>query len=106
MISILYTTRRDLKYSGRDFKYSGNYLKSRISCIPGDTYISSQSKSHLRSARDIRWDLYQQMVRLSIMYELSYDNFEEYTCTNCSDTSFCLFAYDGYNTNGDCLAEK
>ena len=28
------------------------------------------------------------------------------TCVKCSKNKTCPFAYDGYNTNGDCLASK
>jgi hypothetical protein len=28
------------------------------------------------------------------------------TCENCPQADRCDYAFDGYNTNGDCLAEK
>lgn len=28
------------------------------------------------------------------------------TCDECGDNEFCPFAFDAYNTSGDCLAEK
>lgn len=31
---------------------------------------------------------------------------ESYTCHDCSQWQKCEFAFDGYNTNGDCLADK
>ena len=31
---------------------------------------------------------------------------EKYTCFHCAQWQHCGFAFDGYNTNGDCLAEK
>lgn len=31
---------------------------------------------------------------------------EEYTCFNCPESLNCEYAWDDYNTNGDCLAEK
>jgi len=31
---------------------------------------------------------------------------EKYTCDECSITRTCTLAYDLYNTNGDCLADK
>jgi predicted lipase len=31
---------------------------------------------------------------------------EVITCIRCSEKTTCPYAYDGYNTNGDCLAEK
>lgn len=31
---------------------------------------------------------------------------EQYTCFDCQLWKECEFAFDGYNTNGDCLAEK
>jgi hypothetical protein len=30
----------------------------------------------------------------------------ELSCLDCSEWKTCEFAFDGYNTNGDCLAEK
>jgi hypothetical protein len=30
----------------------------------------------------------------------------EFTCDTCGAVSFCTLAFDGYNTDGDCLAEK
>ena len=30
----------------------------------------------------------------------------EITCENCPQNGHCEFAWDHYNTNGDCLAEK
>jgi len=29
-----------------------------------------------------------------------------YTCNNCKDKHICRFAFDEYNTDGDCLADK
>lgn len=34
------------------------------------------------------------------------DFMKSYTCYNCSDLTTCKFAFDHYNTNGDCLAIK
>lgn len=31
---------------------------------------------------------------------------EEYTCRLCAARFTCALAFDGYNTDGDCLAEK
>lgn len=31
---------------------------------------------------------------------------EDFTCFTCQLWQHCGFAFDGYNTNGDCLAEK
>lgn len=30
----------------------------------------------------------------------------EYTCDRCSDNRVCVLVFDGYNTDGDCLASK
>ena len=30
----------------------------------------------------------------------------KFTCDECSRASICRLAFDGYNTNGDCLYEK
>ncbi len=32
--------------------------------------------------------------------------FDKLTCDNCPQRLQCEFAADGYNTDGDCLAEK
>ena len=29
-----------------------------------------------------------------------------FTCDECRDAPICVLAFDPYNTNGDCLAEK
>lgn len=31
---------------------------------------------------------------------------ESMTCSNCVDTAICEFAWDLYNTDGDCIADK
>lgn len=31
---------------------------------------------------------------------------EEFTCNKCPAADDCAFAWDLYNTNGDCLADK
>jgi hypothetical protein len=31
---------------------------------------------------------------------------ESYTCYVCVDNKDCIYAYDPYNTDGDCLADK
>lgn len=31
---------------------------------------------------------------------------ESFTCDDCSARKTCDFAFDSYNTDGDCLAEK
>lgn len=33
-------------------------------------------------------------------------NAKKYTCYNCSIQDGCAFAFDSYNTNGDCLNSK
>lgn len=32
--------------------------------------------------------------------------YKEITCDKCSDNNSCQFAYDAFNTDGDCLAVK
>lgn len=32
--------------------------------------------------------------------------YEDYTCANCPQKDTCVFAFDWYNINGDCLVEK
>lgn len=32
--------------------------------------------------------------------------FEDLTCCDCKDKGDCLWSFDLYNTNGDCLANK
>jgi hypothetical protein len=31
---------------------------------------------------------------------------KSFTCTNCNQQSYCSFAFDLYNTDGDCLVAK
>lgn len=31
---------------------------------------------------------------------------DQFTCDDCGLKHKCAFVYDGYNTNGDCLADK
>ncbi len=33
-------------------------------------------------------------------------NLKDCTCNDCRDVEHCRYAFDLYNTNGDCLAEK
>ena len=33
-------------------------------------------------------------------------NDHSFTCADCLHITRCPFAFDGYNRNGDCLAEK
>lgn len=40
-------------------------------------------------------------LRLVVGYDV-----ERFTCDDCSGAPDCDYAFDGYNTNGDCLAEK
>lgn len=44
-------------------------------------------------------------IRLPIV-QLRDIQLEEYTCFNCSESLSCQYAWDDYNTHGDCLAEK
>lgn len=40
-------------------------------------------------------------------WELEHHDIEECTCSDCPAAAFgCEFAFDFWNTNGDCLAEK
>ena len=34
------------------------------------------------------------------------NDYPSYTCTGCIGNSSCPYAFDGYNTNGDCLNMK
>lgn len=33
-------------------------------------------------------------------------NIDDCTCNTCSDKNTCKYAFDLYNTDGDCLASK
>ena len=37
--------------------------------------------------------------------ERDYD-IDRSTCSECSEANHCKYAWDLYNTNGDCLADK
>jgi len=44
------------------------------------------------------------MMELTTMYRTCF--VPEISCDNCSGVSTCMLAYDLYNIDGDCLAEK
>jgi hypothetical protein len=39
-------------------------------------------------------------------YLEAYDTLGYFTCDSCDEVSKCEYAFDAYNTNGDCLADK
>lgn len=57
---------------------------------------------------DDRWtDEQLQAIRkdqLKILRE--YRGKDSFTCDECSETNACHFAFDAYNTDGDCLGSK
>jgi hypothetical protein len=44
--------------------------------------------------------------RLVLMYAGEGINITKFTCDDCAARFACLLAFDAYNTDGDCLAEK
>lgn len=44
----------------------------------------------------------------SILYERIFcdNHITEFTCDGCKYAPVCCFTFDGYNTDGDCLASK
>ena len=42
----------------------------------------------------------------SVALDESFRPFSEYTCAECPSAPKCEFAFDGYNTDGDCLETK
>lgn len=40
------------------------------------------------------------------MWKQPIGNFNKLTCTACPDSAKCEYAFDDYNTDGDCLASK
>lgn len=46
--------------------------------------------------------------RMSLVYDFKREGYKYgyLTCDFCGDRHTCEFAYDGYNTDGDCLAMK
>jgi len=45
-------------------------------------------------------------VEQMVKDELTVPTKERMTCTTCADNQTCEFAWDLYNTDGDCLAVK
>jgi len=43
---------------------------------------------------------------LKELIERARDPIESLTCYDCCQWAKCEFAFDGYNTDGDCLADK
>lgn len=46
------------------------------------------------------------IVDAGVMDLSSYPTFDEMTCATCPAALNCNYAFDTYNTDGDCLAEK
>jgi hypothetical protein len=44
--------------------------------------------------------------RAAVEADLGYAPPESYTCDGCTLVRVCLLAFDGWNTDGDCLREK
>jgi len=43
---------------------------------------------------------------LEVIQETGWTGIELITCETCRDNDGCEFAFDPYNTNGDCLESK
>lgn len=46
------------------------------------------------------------MIIFIVLFLRGAKKHEELTCHKCAEKNTCKYAYDPYNTNGDCLAEK
>lgn len=46
------------------------------------------------------------MDNLEALHAALDDFYRRCTCVTCDDSASCPYAWDGYNTDGDCLAEK
>ncbi len=49
-----------------------------------------------------------ELVPGNLLDTTKWDNLQvkEFTCNECDNTILCRYAYDLYNTDGDCLAMK
>ncbi len=43
---------------------------------------------------------------LILEHPKSYNKDTVFTCDECSDNNRCIFAFEGYNINNDCLLDK
>jgi len=51
------------------------------------------------------YSLYEGIEDVGCYYSMD-EEYRQSTCTECVLNDTCEFAWDGYNTHGDCLAEK
>lgn len=53
------------------------------------------------------WKIFENLSQ-ALKYEIERQeiHFEEFTCAHCGEVETCEFAFDLYNTSGDCLMEK
>ena len=78
---------------GRSIKSSGYTL----------TDLPFSSPRTDEEQKKIREEGVQDLVKLIVVDDRSKVKF---TCDECTSNRTCAYAFDGYNTDGDCLAEK
>lgn len=48
----------------------------------------------------------ERLLAMNRKFDLKYGDEKEYTCHECADNKTCDYAWDLYNINGECIAEK
>ena len=83
---------------------------TRVICYPPDndvepddqyTYVKPRSFAELLRVRKDTIDHHERNG-----YDEFYKWDRTFTCDHCISVHKCVFAFDAYNTDGDCLAEK
>lgn len=71
-------------------------------------YLKSLRLAHAYNAKYPHWLAFKSLfANLQTEKDIPYEpKDEELTCFKCSLKDKCEYAFDPYNTNGDCLAEK
>ena len=59
-----------------------------------------------KNRTEVDWELLEIRAKSCPPGYLTEEEKKRYTCYDCSAKDECEFAYDEYNTDGDCLADK
>jgi DNA repair exonuclease SbcCD ATPase subunit len=86
-----------LEFSEEDAQQYALKCKEEIEQL--NRRIEEMGKLHLSITGTLLTEIEQLKARL-----VSFES--RYTCFTCSIADSCKYAYDNYNTNGDCIAEK
>lgn len=55
---------------------------------------------------DERTDEQLASIRAKAVSDFADMGVDQFTCDNCPERRVCLYVFDAYNTDGDCLADK